>query len=89
MIFQPFLLESVPTYLSTKERLQLRHGVLASFNRPHRPARLRHAVARLDLDDSSLNDLVRFYFFNTSFKLQERRESIPGPRLELSRGSPP
>ena len=84
MIFQPFLLESVPTYLSTKERLELRRGVLPCLNCAHRPARLRHAVAGLDFDDSSLNDLVRLDLLYASFQLEKRRESVPRPRLELS-----
>jgi hypothetical protein len=71
MIFQPFLLESVPTYLSTKERLELRSSMLAGLDRPHSSPSLRHAVARLDFDDSSFHDLVRFYFFNTSFQFQK------------------
>ena len=73
MIFQPFLLESIPSYLSTKERLELRRGVLSSLNSTNRPARLRHAVAGLDFNDSSLNDLVGLDLLYSTFELQKRR----------------
>ena len=89
MILQPLLLESVPSYLSTKERLELRRGVLAGFYRSHSSSSLCYSVTRLYFDDSSLNDLVGLDLLDPSLELQERRESIPGPRLQLRRRPPP
>ncbi len=62
--------------------------MLSSLNCSHSSSSLGHAVARLDFDDSSLNDLVRLDLLYASFQLEKRRESVPRPRLELSRGSP-
>ena len=60
MIFQPLLLEAVPAQLPPEKALELSRGMLAGLNRAHRPARLRDAVARLDLDDGSFNNLMLY-----------------------------